>query len=254
MTSYGIPRVVAFDLDGTLAESKQPMTLEMGELLAKLLSRVPVAVMSGAGFPQFKHQFLSGMPAHARLERLHLFPTSAAAHYVYRANQWHPEYDHSFSKEEKEKVLQALKEVTLETGITCPPEHQWGECTEDRGAEITFSGLGQQAPIVEKEHWDPTGEKRHQLQETLAKRLPEFSVRTGGMTSVDITRENINKAYGVQSLAKAYGCLTSEMLYVGDALEPGGNDEVVIKTGIQTAPVFGPKETAAVIEELLKTI
>ena len=43
------------------------------------------------------------------------------------------------------------------------------------------------------------------------------------------------------------------MLYVGDALEEGGNDSVVIPTGVKTQEVFGPEETAKVIEEILST-
>jgi hypothetical protein len=42
------------------------------------------------------------------------------------------------------------------------------------------------------------------------------------------------------------------MLFVGDALYPGGNDEVVISTGAQTRSTSGPPETNKIIEELLK--
>jgi len=40
--------LVAFDLDGTLAESKQPLQEPMGEALANLLDVAHVAVISGA--------------------------------------------------------------------------------------------------------------------------------------------------------------------------------------------------------------
>ena len=74
----------------------------------------------------------------------------------------------------------------------------------------------------------------------------------GGMTTVDITHKGINKAYGVRWLSEKLGIPAGEMLYVGDALFEGGNDIVVIPTGIQTRSVSGPPETLAVIEELLK--
>jgi hypothetical protein len=41
------------------------------------------------------------------------------------------------------------------------------------------------------------------------------------------------------------------MLYIGDALFPGGNDEVVKETGIETRQTSGPEETARIIRELL---
>ena len=41
------------------------------------------------------------------------------------------------------------------------------------------------------------------------------------------------------------------MLYVGDALDEGGNDAVVKETGVQTHAVFGPEETAGLINTFL---
>src|SRR3989338_5879044 len=52
------PKLIAFDLDGTLTESKSKMSEQMGELVAKLLQKMPVAIMSGADFTQFEKQFL----------------------------------------------------------------------------------------------------------------------------------------------------------------------------------------------------
>ena len=45
---------------------------------------------------------------------------------------------------------------------------------------------------------------------------------------------------------------TSEMLYVGDALYEGGNDYVVVPTGIRTMQTKGPSDTARIIDELLE--
>src|SRR3989344_3802563 len=43
----------------------------------------------------------------------------------------------------------------------------------------------------------------------------------------------------------------AQILYVGDALYPGGNDAVVIPTGIPTRSVSGPAETEKIIDELI---
>ena len=61
----------------------------------------------------------------------------------------------------------------------------------------------------------------------------------------------VTKAYGVRMLSKHTGIGIPDMLYVGDALFEGGNDEVVKETGIKTHQVTGPDETAKVIEEIL---
>jgi HAD superfamily hydrolase (TIGR01484 family) len=246
------PKLAVFDLDGTLAESKQPLSPDMGDLLARLLGRMPVAVMSGAGMPQFERQFLSRLPDEAPLQNLYLFPDNAAQCFVHKAGSWHPQYDYAFTKEEREHILAGLAEALKDTGLSQVPVRVWGERVEDRGAEIVFSGLGQEAPLEEKQKWDPSGEKRNALREALARRLPEFSEATGGSTSVDITRKGIDKAYGVARLSEMAGIPVSEMLYVGDALEEGGNDSVVIKTGVLAHPVFSPQETAKLIEALLR--
>src|SRR5579863_9118297 len=100
-----IPQLMAFDLDGTLAESKTRMTPEMGDLLARLLERMPVAVLSGGSWHQFQDQFLTNFPDGANFDRLYLFPTNAAVCYVHRSGEWHPQYDDQFSEEEKQKIF-----------------------------------------------------------------------------------------------------------------------------------------------------
>ncbi len=246
------PRLLVFDLDGTLAESMQLVSAEIGDLLGRLLKRVPVAVMSGAGMPQFQTQFLTSLPADANLNNLYIFPDNAAQCFVYRDGKWYPQYDNAFSVEEREKILKALDEALKETGLYKVPVRVWGERLEDRGAEITFSGLGQKAPVDEKRKWDPDGTKKRALRDALVKRLPEFSEGANGSTSVDVTRKGITKAYGVRRLAELTGIPISQMLYIGDALEEGGNDSVVIKTGVPTHAVFGPQETAVLIQGLLE--
>lgn len=245
------PKLVAFDLDGTLAESKQRVSAEMGELVAGLLERMPVAVMSGASFKQFEVQFLPALPVDAQFKKLYLFPDNGAICFVYQQEKWQVRYEHSFSKPEHARVMQALTEAMAETDFREAPPQVWGERIEDRGAQITFSALGQHAPIEEKQKWDPTREKRKPLFEALVRRLPDFSVALNAHTSIDITKKGINKAYGIRKLIEATGISVSEMLYVGDALQEGGNDAVVIDTGIKTHAVFGPEETAGLIKALL---
>lgn len=246
------PKLAAFDLDGTLAESKRPVSAEIGALLAELLEKMPVAVLSGASLAQFQTQMLPALPENAHFERLYLFPTNGAECFVYQGGAWKLKYDKSFNPFEKGRIMQALKEAMEETGFAAPPAAVWGERIEDRGSQITFSALGQKAPIEQKRVWDPTGEKRAPLRAALIKRLPDFEVRTNATTSVDITKKGVNKAYGIRQLVELAGVAVSEMVYVGDALREGGNDSVVIDTGVHTHEVFGPDETAAFIRGILQ--
>ena len=244
------PRAMAFDLDGTLAESKQRVSAEMGELLGSLLAHIPVAVLSGGSWKQFEVQLLPSFPVEANLARLFLFPTSAAECFVFREHTWRLQYDNSFSDTERAQILAAITQAKEEVHFI-EPERLWGEQIEDRGAEITFSALGQEAPLEEKERYDPTKEKRRPLYDVLVRLLPDFSLGLNAMTSIDITRKGITKAYGIRRFSELTQVAIPDILYVGDALGEGGNDAVVLETGIETHAVFGPTETATLIETLL---
>ncbi len=246
------PKLIAFDLDGTLAESKQRLPAEMGELLGQLMEKMPVAIMSGASFAQFEKQVLPALPDTPFMSRLFIFPTNAAQCFVFKNGRWQSAYDESFNTFEKSRIMQALKEALEETGFAHPTEQIWGERVEDRGAQISFSGLGQEAPLEAKKAWDPTGEKKKKIREAIAKRLTDFTVVASGSTTVDITKKGVDKSYGIRKLIELAQISVGEMLYVGDALEEGGNDSVVKHTGVHTVDVFGPDETALLIEGLLK--
>ena len=247
-----LPQIMVFDLDGTLTESKQRISGEMADLLAELLKHIRVAVMSGGGMKQFERQLLNFLPPETALTNLYLFPDNAAQCFVYRNNAWHAQYDNALSASERDRILMALGEALEEIGLADAPIRIWGERIENRGAEIAFSPLGQQAPLQEKQQWHSAHDDlRRNLHEALNKRLPEFANSMGGLTSIDITRKGIDKAYGVQRLRELTHADIGQMLYVGDALEEGGNDAVVVPTGIPTHAVFGPEETRELIEEIL---
>lgn len=246
------PKLIAFDLDGTLAESKQRLPAEMGELITELLSKMPVAIMSGASFAQFEKQFLPALGVTPHIDRLYIFPTNAAQCFTHKGGAWRSIYDRSFNTFERARIMQAVKEALEETGFAQAPNPVWGERVEDRGAQISFSGLGQEAPLDAKRAWDPSGEKRKTIREAFARRLPDFTVVASGSTTIDITQKGINKAYGIRQLLELAEISIPEILYVGDALEDGGNDAVVKETGVHTIEVFGPEETAGIIRNLLK--
>ncbi len=245
-------QAIVFDLDGTLTESKSLITSEMAHLIVRLLKNMPVAIISGGSYTQFQKQLLSGMPPSTNFTNLYLFPTSAAQCYVWKDGQWIFLYNHSFTYNERDKVMHALTDALHETGFDRLPPKLWGKQIEDRGAQITWSALGQLAPIEEKKAWDTDRTKRLPLQKALLKRLPGFAVRVNATNSIDITLVGMSKSYGVRQFSEIVHRAISDMFYVGDALFPGGNDEIVKETGIITKQVTGPTETAHLIERLIE--
>ncbi len=241
-------RLIVFDLDGTIAESKAPVDAEMAELLGSLLRVVKVAIISGGNWPQFQKQLVSHLPPDADLRSLSLLPTCGTKFYRYE-NDWELLYAEEFTAEQRTKILGALHAVMASARMAT--SSKWGEVIEDRGTQITFSALGQQAPLEEKRKWDPDFAKRKRMQGQLVELIPEFSVRLGGTTSVDVTRPGIDKAYGIRKLRDLLGVSIDEMLFVGDALFPGGNDRPAMDAGVASIQVRDSQETKRLIETML---
>jgi phosphomannomutase len=241
-------KLIVFDLDGTLAESKSPLDAEMSTLLSALLGSVKVAVISGGNWPQFEKQLLSNLPHDEHLKNLSLLPTCGTKFYKYKLG-WEKLYSEDFTEEEKEKIIGSLKKAIGLSGFKA--ERVWGEPIEDRGSQITFSALGQQAPLEEKKKWDPDFTKRKKIKAVLEKLIPAFSVRLGGTTSVDVTRPGIDKAYGIRKLRELLGITIKEMIFIGDALFPGGNDYPAKEAGVVSIQVRDPNETKRVIEAIV---
>ncbi|WP_296222664.1 HAD-IIB family hydrolase [uncultured Sphingomonas sp.] len=242
-------QLVAFDLDGTLAESKQAIQPDMAAALAELLTVAHVAVISGGDWPQFDKQVASQLPENADRARLWLMPTTGTKLYTFRDGRWGSVYAELFTDDQKKKILTAFDEALEATGFV--PEQTWGERIEDRGSQITFSALGQQAPIHAKETWDPDFAKRKVIQADLKKRLPGLSINMGGATSIDITKEGVDKAYGLKRLRDESGIPLDAMMFIGDAIFPGGNDYPAKELGLDTVRVRDPQETLSVIAAIV---
>jgi hypothetical protein len=240
--------LIVFDLDGTLAESKSPLDAEMAVLIGRLLEVIKVAVISGGAWPQFETQLLSNLSDDDRLNDLSLLPVCGTQFYR-RNGTWQGLYSENFNPEEKAKIVRALGQALELSGFRA--DSSWGDVIEDRDSQITLSALGQQAPLAEKKKWDPDFKKREKIKTLLAPLIPEFSILLGGATSIDVTRPGIDKAYGIEKLRKTLGTAIEDMIFVGDALFPGGNDYPVKQAGVVCIEVRDPHETKRVIETII---
>lgn len=247
MTAYS-KELIIFDMDGTLTPSKFPMEKDMAELFLKLLARKKVAVISGTNFPKFQTDILNLLPVSSDyLSNLILLPTSGGQLYVWRGT-WVEQYAEHLTPQEKEKIMTTLN-VTLPVAGYVKPEKTYGPLIEDRGSQITFSALGQQAPLDLKLAWDPGQVKLRKIAEALKAKLPEFEISIGGTTSIDITRRGINKSFAIRKLEEYLKMPLDHMLFVGDRIFPGGNDFPAKATGVDCISVKGPEETKQLIRE-----
>jgi HAD superfamily hydrolase (TIGR01484 family) len=252
-------KLIAFDLDGTLAPSKSPADDRMTTLLARLMDKFEVCVISGGKFEQFEKQLLGNMEASpSQLEKFHIMPTCGTRYYNYDMAdaKWHKVYAEDFTEPEKKKIIAALNKGFDDLNMR--EKKTYGETIEDRGSQVTFSVLGQD--IVDelgmegvrlKEEWDPDNKKKNKLRDYIAPLIPEFEVRVGGVTSIDVTKKGIDKAYGMRKLMEMLEISKEDILFIGDRLQEGGNDYPVKAFGIDSIEISKWEETAIAVEAIL---
>lgn len=254
-------KVIAFDLDGTLAPSKSPMPDRMSDLLNRLLDKFHVCVISGGKFEQFQKQLLNNFKVEpTKLVRLHLMPTCGTRYYRFDPGkkEWQKIYAEDFTKSQKTKIIKALNKAFDESGFR--ETKVYGEVIEDRGSQITLSTLGQdvvdqlgEKGVELKESWDLDNKKKQKIRDLTALMIPEFEVRVGGLTSVDVTKPGIDKAYGMRKLMDMLKIGKNQVLFIGDRLAEGGNDYPVKAFGIECVEIHHWEETAEAIEAVIHT-
>jgi phosphomannomutase len=234
----------------------------MLKALDGLLGKFQVCVISGGKFQQFEKQLLNGLKTEpGKLKNLHLMPTCGTRYYTYSTedNGWSLVYAEDFDDSQKEKITGALNKGFDD--LSYREEKIYGETVEDRGSQITFSVLGQD--IVDelgeeglrlKHAWDPDNKKKNELRDYIAPLIPEFEVRVGGVTSIDVTKKGIDKAYGIQKLIDMLGITKEDVLFIGDRLQEGGNDYPVKAMGVDSIEISHWKETALVVEVILHVV
>jgi HAD superfamily hydrolase (TIGR01484 family) len=255
-------KLIAFDMDGTLAPSKSVLPKRMAELLSQLLEDFEVCIISGGKYELFQRQVMTQITDDPQLlKKLHLMPTSGTRYYSYdmKNRDWKLEYAEDFTAEERKKIIKALEEGLEESGHKA--EKTYGDIIEDRGSQVTLSVFGQDIIDVLgdeglriKEEWDPDSSKKHQLRKAVAPKIPEFQVRVGGLTGVDVTKPGVDKAYGMEKLMTAAKLEKDDILYMGDRIVEGGNDYAVYKMGIDCISVRSWEDTAYAVEGIVKVI
>lgn len=248
-------KVVIFDLDDTLTESKMPLGRQMGERIAELLDVCSVGIISGCAYEQFQTQFIenfSELSSQNTWNKLYLMPTSGVQLYIYTHKKWKRMYHSDLVLREKAEIYNAFIDAIKVSNIN-PNENPYGEVAEDRGSQITFSMCGQQAPPGIKKSWDPDRSKRLTLAASMDKILDgKYAITVGGATSVDVSRIGQDKAYGVNKFLAFMHAVPEEAIFIGDALFEGGNDYPVKTTGVECIETSGVGETLKLIDAFME--
>lgn len=254
--------LIVFDLDDTLTESKQLMSMDIARALANLGDTFDIAIISGCNWQQMEKQVVPSIVfANATLDSFYFLPTSGAALATIDPVSLDPTFIYKDELNLREKCS-ALTSFNIahnlyEKRVGSFPvrkywqQEEWGEIFEDRGSQVTISVLGQNAPLEAKREWNKEhGDKRYVIAESMKSfLLTGLTARVGGSTSIDVTRLGSDKAFGVQKLSEHIKIPLSRILFVGDKLQPGGNDYPVKELGVDCIEVTGPDQTLVLLKE-----
>jgi len=252
-------KLIVFDLDDTLTASKQMMTEEISKALAILSKKYLIGIISGCNWEQMEKQVVTSLAfANALFENFYFLPTSGAS--MMRVDPQSFQVKHIYKNELtlKEKcgaiaAFNIARHEYIKKGGEFPmhEDDSWGEVAEDRVSQVTFSVLGQEAPIEAKLEWTKHyGQNRYDIADKMKSFLPTgLTVRVGGTTSLDVTRNGIDKAYGMKQLEKYAQIPLDQMFFVGDKLQQGGNDYPVKELGVDCTEVKNIDDTLQLLQE-----
>ena len=85
----------------------------------------------------------------------------------------------------------------------------------------------------------------------VAAELPNLEVRPGGSSSVDISQRGVDKSFAVRELADILDIEVGQIVFIGDRMEPNGNDYPAAKAGTRAVKVNGPADTVKLCGEII---
>lgn len=223
-----------FDMDQTIAPARQPILPEMYAYLSSLPQ--DIIIVSGQEVDNIEWQsdnlpaFVMGQNGnHAvALDGTELWNVPLAEHH-------------------RTEILDHISEIV--ELLEHPLKHEWNPI-EDRGTQITFSPVGNTAPVDIKKAYDPDRSKRLSLLDKIPFASQDLIIKIGGSTSLDYLHKDRHKGTNVQKLIDLMHWDKEECVYFGDGLYPGGNDEAVIGV-IETIPVDDHLDCFNKLHELL---
>lgn len=217
------------DLDNTISESRQNASKEMMRALNLLIKKgYTITIVSGANLERARTQ--------VPLKNATYLPQNGNHAMQGDKQLWINEFD----QQSKNEINDHIQLLVNEIGVDFDEK----KMVEDRGAQISFSFVGHNAPIEEKRKFDLNREIRTGLLE----RFPRYNAVIGGTTCIDYIVKT--KGENIDNYIKLKNIKPSDCLYIGDALHGWGNDATVCGV-IPTFEVKGPGDTLKFIKYLL---
>jgi len=226
-----------FDLDKTVAPARQPILKDMFELLTSLSH--DIIIVSGQEVPKIAWQTNN-------LSAIRLGQNGNHATEIDGFELWNIPLE----KHHQDEILAHIN--ALVESLDHDMQYEWNPI-ENRGSQITFSPIGNTAPVEIKLEYDPDRKKRDALLRHIPFVSDDLIVKIGGSTSFDYIHKDRHKGTNVAKLITHKNWNKDDCIYFGDGLFPGGNDEAVIGV-IDTVPVSDHIHTYRLLKESLETL
>ena len=234
-------KLIAFDLDGTLTQHKQPLTGKNLETMYQLAGKYKL-VMAGAG--QARRVF----------NQMGQFPIDIIANYGLQFAKYN---DRTKDLDMVRNAVVECDRASIEARVTAAREKYGytdfvGDNVEYHPSGcVTFPLLGTQADPADKLAFDPDRKKRRLIYEEIKSLFPEYNVFVGGSSSFDMAPVPYNKYYALDLYCREHGFSHDEVVYVGDDYGLGGNDESVYLSDIAFICVDDYRQFPELVAELL---
>ena len=234
-------KLIAFDLDGTLTQHKQPLCDANREMLDKLSEKYKL-VMVGAGQVMRIFNQLEG------------YPIDIIGNYGLQYGKYNAvtktvdmvsDLSYDCDREMISKKFQMLREKYGFTEFA-------GESVEFHPSGcITFPILGTKAKQEDKLSFDPDRAKRRAIYSKVVDVFSDYCVFVGGSSSFDMAPRPHDKFNALDTYCKENGFCHDNVVYFGDDYGMGGNDEAVFKSDFNCMKIDNYLEFPKIASALL---
>lgn len=234
-----------FDVDGTLARSHMPIDQSMQEILQALRKTGrTVTAVTGSDL-RYIRQSIPCLWTKEGCDFSALAQSGTMAYDATGGIIWERPLDWR----RKLEIFQYIAHVLDSESFAVPNAD---DLVQDRGAQISFSIYGHNAPIGEKEKIDPDMSVRRALLEKYPFVSDSVEVKIGGTTTFDFFAKGFDKGRNIRDFIALpqHNWPPGECVYFGDRLDTGGNDATVVGV-IDTVAVVDPKDCEEKLRKVL---
>ncbi len=255
---HGI-KLLAFDVDDTLAGYHEKISDTTAKLLIKLLKHYHIAILTGRTLEKIQDYViapLNRLLINATSSPHQVFISTSGGGYIFRLQSPKLKLLKKFPIDKKDFItiqkalLQALKKMPKHPQIpNMPPP-----LIEYRETSIVFREIGTNPTLHQKQIYDLSQKRRRLLFKHFKQLYPDynkFNYKFSKYSSIDITLKNVDKASALLHILQDLKLSKDSTVYFGDAFTKHSNDYPILELGVKCIQVKDPTQTTNILKKLI---